>query len=160
MSRDPAHIAVQSRAPVPVEIARQSDREIGCAGPQERIMADKKMVFIAFPIEDVRIRDLIKGQSLNTESPFEYIDMSVTEPYDEEWKKRVRTRILRSAGVIAIVTKNSVSSAGQKWEIQCAKEEKKPLLGLWAYNEDRTKLVGVNTVVWSWSNIAAFINSI
>ena len=56
-------------------------------------MATKKTVFIAFAIEDVSQRDLLKGQSLNTESPFEYIDMSVKEPYDSAWKKRVRTRI-------------------------------------------------------------------
>jgi hypothetical protein len=42
-------------------------------------MTDKKVVFIAFAIEDVRMRDLIKGQSLHTDSPFEYIDMSVKE---------------------------------------------------------------------------------
>ena len=123
-------------------------------------MADKKVVFVAFAIEDVRIRDLLKGQSLNTDSPFEYIDMSVSEAYDEEWKKRVRTRILRSDGVIAIVSKNSLTSTGQKWEIQCAKDEKRPLRGFWAYQDDRTNLVGVNTVVWTWPNIAAFINSL
>lgn len=121
-------------------------------------MAVKKVVFLAFAIEDVRIRDLIKGQSLHTDSPFEYVDMSVKEAYDEEWKKRVRTRILRSDGVIAIVSKNSLTSTGQKWEIQCAKEEKRPLRGVWAYQEDRTNLVGVNTIVWTWENIAAFIN--
>jgi hypothetical protein len=123
-------------------------------------MADKKLVFIAFAIEDVRIRDLIKGQSLHTDSPFEYVDMSVKEAYDEEWKKRVRTRILRSDGVLAVVSKNSLTSTGQKWEIQCAKEEKKQLRGFWAYTGDRTNLVGVYTVVWSWANIAAYINSI
>ena len=124
------------------------------------MMANKKVAFVAFAIEDVRIRDLIKGQSLHTDSPFEYIDMSVKEAYDEEWKKRVRTRILRSDGVIAIVSKNSLTSTGQKWEIQCAKEEKKSLRGFWAYKEDRTNLVGVNTVVWTWDNIAAFIDSL
>jgi hypothetical protein len=123
-------------------------------------MADKKVVFVAFAIEDVRVRDLLKGQSLHTDCPFEYIDMSVGEAYDDEWKKRVRTRILRSDGVIAIVSKNSITSSGQKWEIQCAKEEKKPLRGVWAYKEDRTNLVGVNTVVWTWENIAAFIDSL
>ena len=49
-------------------------------------MADKKVVFVAFAIEDVRIRDLIKAQSLLTDTPFEYVDMSVKEPYDEDWK--------------------------------------------------------------------------
>ena len=38
-------------------------------------MAAKKVIFVAFAIEDVRIRDMIKGQSLHTNSPFEYVDM-------------------------------------------------------------------------------------
>lgn len=123
-------------------------------------MADKKVVFVAFAIEDESIRNMIKGQSLNTDSPFEYIDMSVKEAYDEEWKKKVRTRIIRSDGVLVIVSKNSVNSSGQKWEIQCAKEEKKKIRGIWAYKEDRTDLAGVNTMVWTWDNIAAWIDSL
>ncbi len=123
-------------------------------------MADKKVIFVAFAIEDARIRDMIKGQSLHTDSPFEYIDMSVKEAYDEEWKKKVRTRILRSDGVLVIVSKNSLNSSGQKREIQCAKEEKKKIRGIWAYKEDRTDLAGVNTTVWTWPNIAAWIDSL
>jgi hypothetical protein len=121
-------------------------------------MADKKTIFVAFAIEDERIRDMIKGQSLNTATPFEYIDMSVREAYTEEWKKKVRTRILRSHGVLAIVSKNSLASSGQKWEIQCAKDEKIPVRGIWAYKEDRTNLPGVNTMVWTWDNIASWID--
>lgn len=123
-------------------------------------MPDKKIVFVAFAIEDVRIRDMIKGQSLLTASPFEYVDMSVKEAYDEDWKKKVRTRILRSSGVLVIVSKNSLDSSGQKWEIQCAKEENKKIRGIWAYKDDRTDLTGVNTMVWNWVNIAAWIDSL
>lgn len=123
-------------------------------------MADKKVVFIAFAIEDEKQRDLLKGQSLNTKSPFEYIDMSVKEPYDKDWKDRVRTRIKRSDGVIALVSKNSLKSSGQKWEIQCAKEEGKKIRGIWAYTDDRTNLEGVNTRVWTWDNIKEFIDSL
>lgn len=65
----------------------------------EKHVADKKVIFVAFAIEDERQRDLLKGQSLNTNSPFEYVDMSVKEPYDYDWKDRVRTRIRRSDGV-------------------------------------------------------------
>lgn len=115
-------------------------------------MADKKVIFIAFAIEDERARDFLKGQSLHTKTPFEFVDMSVKEPYNEEWKKRVRTRILKSDGVLAVVSKNSLSSSGQKWEITCAKDEKKKLRGIWAYKEDRTALQGVNTMVWTWDN--------
>ena len=123
-------------------------------------MADKKIVFIAFAIEDETQRDFLKGQSLNTKSPFEYIDMSVKEAYDENWKARVRTRIKRSDGIIILVSKNSLTSSGQKWEIECAKEEKKKILGIWAYTDDRTNIVGVNTKVWTWDNIKDFIDSI
>src|SRR3954454_1549829 len=108
-------------------------------------MADKKTVFIAFAIEDKTQRDFLVGQSWNSKTPFEFIDMSVKEPYDKDWKERVRTRIKRSHGVIALISKNSLTSAGQKWEIQCAREEKKPLRGIWAYTEDRTKVEGVAT---------------
>jgi hypothetical protein len=86
--------------------------------------------------------------------------MSVKEAYDEEWKKRVRARILRSDGVLAIVSKNSLTSSGQKWEIQCAKDEKKPVRGIWGYTDDRTNLVGVDTMVWTWDNIANWIDSL
>jgi hypothetical protein len=123
-------------------------------------MADKKVVFVAFAIEDERQRDFLKGQSLNTRSPFEYIDMSVKEAYDEDWKTKVRTRIRRSDGVIALISKNSLKSTGQKWEIVCAKEEKKPIRGIWAYSDDRTQVDGVKTVVWTWDNISNFIDSL
>jgi hypothetical protein len=123
-------------------------------------MADKKVVFIAFAIEDERQRDFLKGQSLNTKSPFEYVDMSVKQPYDNEWKDRVRTRIRRSDGVIVLVSKNSLTSTGQKWEIECAREEGKKIRGIWAYTNDRTDLAGVNTKVWTWDNIKDFIDSL
>jgi len=123
-------------------------------------MADKKVVFVAFAIEDERQRDFLKGQSLNTKSPFEYVDMSVKEAYSSKWKERVRTRIRRSDGVIALVSKNSLSSSGQKWEITCAREEKKRVLGIWAYKDDRTNLKGVRTVVWTWDSIKDFIDSL
>jgi hypothetical protein len=122
-------------------------------------MADK-IVFIAFAIVDEKIRDLITGQALNTKTPFEYTDMSVKEAYDEEWKKKVRTRILRSHGVLVVVSKNSLNSVGQKWEIQCAQDEKKKIKGIWGYTGDRTNIVGVNTMVWTWDNLKDWIDTL
>ncbi|OBJ86611.1 TIR domain-containing protein [Mycobacterium asiaticum] len=123
-------------------------------------MTDTKVIFIAFAIEDERQRDFLKGQSLHPRAPFEFIDMSVKEPYDSGWKDKVRTRIRRSHGVIVLVSKNSLSSTGQKWEIQCAKDEGKPLRGIWAYKDDRTNLPGVTTYEWSDANISNFIDSL
>ena len=123
-------------------------------------MADKKMVFVAFAIEDERQRDFLKGQSLNTRSPFEYVDMSVKEAYSSGWRERVRTRIRRSDGVVALVSKYSLASSGQKWEVACAREEGKRVLGIWAYRDDRTEVLGVRTVAWSWDSIADFVDSL
>lgn len=123
-------------------------------------MAEKKVIFVAFAIEDERQRDFLKGHTKLAHCPFEYVDMSVKEAYDKDWKDRVRTRIRRSHGVIVLVSKNSLSSTGQKWEIECAKEEGKPILGIWAYTEDRTVLAGITTRVWTWDTIGDFIDRV
>jgi len=123
-------------------------------------MADKKVVFVAFAIEDETQRNFLKGQSLHPWAPYEFIDMSVKEAYDKDWKDRVRTRIKRSDGVIVLVSKNSLKSSGQKWEIACSKEEKKRIRGIYAYSDDRTNLEGVNTFAWNDKNISDSIDSL
>lgn len=123
-------------------------------------MTQTKIVFVAFAIEDQRQRDFLKGQTLHPRAPFEFIDISVKEPYDSNWKDRVRARIRRSHGVIVLVSKNSLTSTGQKWEITCAREEGKKVKGIWAYSNDRTNIPGVATVVWSDANISSFIDSL
>lgn len=123
-------------------------------------MAEKKVVFIAFAIEDEAQRNLFVGQRLHPRSPYEFIDMSVKEPYDENWKDRVRTRIKRSDGVIILVSESSLQSSGQKWEIKCAKEEGKKICGIWAYSADRTQIDGVTTYTWTDTNISGFIDTL
>jgi hypothetical protein len=115
---------------------------------------------VAFAIEDKHQRDLLKGQSLHPRQPFEFVDMSVKEPYDYNWKDRVRTRIKRSDGVIVLVSRNSLRSSGQTWEIQCAKDERRPIRGIWAYQNDRTQISGVSTYAWNDTNISGFIDSL
>lgn len=122
-----------------------------------------KRVFIAFAKEDERIRDLIKGQSLHTGTPFEYIDMSVKQAYSSAWKTKVRTRIRGCDGVIALLSKSSLRAAGEKWEIECAVEEKKPLLGLFIYKNDRSKPAEMGSrpcITWTWDGIADFIRKL
>jgi hypothetical protein len=123
-------------------------------------LADKKVIFVAFPIEDERQRDFLKGQSLLTKCPFEYTDMSVKEAYVSDWKEKVRTRIRRCDGVIVLVSKNSLNSTGQKWEIACAKEENKKIYAIWAYSDDRTELPGITAHVWTWDGVQRFIDKL
>ena len=123
-------------------------------------MAAKKVIFVAFAIEDEGQRDLLKGQSLHPRSPFEFIDMSVKEKYETDWKEKVRTRIKRSDGVIVLVSKNSAAATGQKWEIACGKDERKKMLGISAYSTDKSTVEGLQTVAWSDANISGFIDSL
>ena len=129
--------------------------------PLARKKKMKKTVFVAFSMKDKTQRDFLRGQSLHTRSPFEYIDMSVKEPYlSHEWKQKVRTRIKRSHGVIALISKNSLTSTGQEWEIECAREEGKKILGISAYRDDQTKYPGIRTYNWTWPNVTNFINGL
>ena len=123
-------------------------------------MADRKVIFVAFPIEEEQARNFLKAQALNTRSPFDYIDMSVKEAYDEGWKEKVRTRIRRSDGVIALISKHSLTSTGQKWEIKCAQEEGVPVLGIRIRKDDATTMPGIVNQAWTWENIANFIDKL
>jgi hypothetical protein len=126
-------------------------------------MADKKIVFIAFAIEDEAQRNLFTGQSVHPKTPFEFIDMSVKEAYESDWKTKVQTRIRRSHGVILLVSSNSLKSDGQKWEVECAKAEGKKIMGVWCYSDDRTNpafMNGIKISEWTWQAIANFIDTL
>lgn len=157
-----AYEALSTDEKVALKAAAAGALWVGLQEARGRTMANKR-VFIAFAKEDERIRDLVKGQSLNTDSPFEYVDMSVKKAYDSEWKKKVWTRIKGSDGVIALLSKNSLTASGEKWEITCAVEEEKPLLGLYIYKNDRSKppeMGSAKAIVWTWDGIAKFIDSL
>src|SRR5207249_5871702 len=51
----------------------------------KRVVATSKTVFIAFAKEDETTRNLFTGQRVNSSTPFEFIDMSVKQPYVTEW---------------------------------------------------------------------------
>jgi len=126
-------------------------------------MASTKVVFIAFAKEDEGSRNLFSGQRVHPDTPFEFTDMSVKEPYSAEWKERVRTRVKRSDGVIALISSSTPAASGQLWEIKCAVEEKKPLVGIWLEKDYRTKPAEMGSApckLWTWDNVANFIDSL
>jgi MTH538 TIR-like domain (DUF1863) len=126
-------------------------------------MATTKVVFIAFAKEDESSRNLFSGQRVHPDTPFEFTDMSVKEPYSSEWKEKVRTRVRRSDGVIALISSNTPKATGELWEIECAIEEGKPLLGIWIEDGYRTKPTAMGSApckTWTWDNVADFIDSL
>lgn len=123
-----------------------------------------KRVFVAFAIEDVELKRLFTGQAKHDRTPFEFTDMSVKEPWDEAWKAKCRSRIKGCDGVIALISKNLKNASGARWEIKCAKEEGKPLLGVYIGGagilDVPDELMGVKKVEWTWSSIEEFISSL
>lgn len=128
-------------------------------------MAKNNRIYMAFAIEDKRYRDFLVGQARNERSPFEFVDMSAKEPWDEKWKTNCRTRIKSCDGVIALVSANTAKAEGALWEVRCAKEERVPVLGVYCTSDNRPMLLpaelsGVRVVDWTWPNIASFIASL
>lgn len=100
---------------------------------------------------------------MNAKTPFEFIDMSVKEPYDSGWKEKTRIRIKGSDGVIALISSNTPAADGELWEIFCAVAEDRPLLGIWIEDGYRTKPPEMGNApcrTWTWPNIADFIDGL
>lgn len=120
-------------------------------------------VFIAFASEDKAQRDLLKGQAKNANSEFDYVDMSVKEPYDSAWKTKTKERIKRSHGIIALLSRNSENADGEKWEVECAIDLGKPLLGIYAYDSDRSVpsyFPRGKVRDWTHDNLKKFLDSL
>jgi len=128
-------------------------------------MAVKNRIFISFAIEDKWAKEYLVGQAKNDKSPFEFVNMSVNEPFDEKWKTQCRSRIKGCDGVIAFVSKNTSKADGAIWEVKTAKEEKIPVLAVYTSADDRpstlpSEYTGVKKVAWTWANIKAFLDSL
>lgn len=124
-----------------------------------------KRIFISFAKEDSNLRDLLVGQARNNDSPFEFVDMSVKQAWDNAWKTNCRRKIKGCDGVIALITKNTKNADGELWEIKCAKEEGIPCLGIWG-NDNHSGVSIPNELSssqmrdWTWSNISSWLNRI
>jgi hypothetical protein len=126
-------------------------------------MAEVKLAFLAFAKEDEAAKNLFLGQRKLADTLYDWNDMSVKEPYSTAWKERVRTRVRRSDGVIALISSDTPAADGQLWEITCAVDEGKPLLGVWIENVYRTRpteMAGAPCVAWTWPSVGKFIESL
>ena len=131
----------------------------------DKKVKSKKRIFISFAIEDVEFRDYLVEQARKKHSPFDFIDMSVKQEWNQdEWKKRCRTKIKRSHGVIALLSKNTHKAGGARWEIKCAIEEKIPIVGMHIKKNERgavpIELQNEEIIIWSWGNIEKFIKNL
>lgn len=127
-------------------------------------MVDKrKRVFIAFAVQDKTYRDFLVGHARHPKTPFDFVDMSVKEPWDVNWKTNCRSRVKGCDGVIALISKNTANADGELWEIKCAYDEGVPVMLMWINDERPTlpvSLSGKRINVWSWDNLESFIDNL
>jgi hypothetical protein len=128
-------------------------------------MATKNRIFISFAIEDKWAREYLVGQAKNDKSPFEFVNLSLSEPFDEKWKTQCRSRIKGCDGMIAFVSKNTAKATGAIWEVKAAKEESVPVIAVYTTTDDRpatlpTEYTGVKKVGWTWPNIKTFLDGL
>lgn len=123
-----------------------------------------KRIFTSFAIEDKVMRTLFVGQAKLQEVPYDIVDMSVKKPWDSAWKTNCRARIKSCDGVVVLITKNLKNADGAIWEINCAKEEGIPLLGVYmigaSSSDAPAELFGTKKIAWTWDGIAEFVNSL
>ena len=127
-------------------------------------MAKNYRIFISFAAEDSQYRDFLKGQAKNEKSPFDFIDMSVKQPWDAKWKTQCRIKIKGCDGAIALLSKNTYNADGARWEMRCANEESVPLIGVRIRKDESiqipSELSGKRVINWTWTGIGTFLNSL
>ena len=123
----------------------------------------KTRTFISFDYDhDARLKDLLVGQSKNTDSPFEITDMSIKEAVTDDWKKKARTRIKGCDVVVVICGEHTDTATGVSAELKIAKDESVAYFLLAGYSDKTCKkptaAASTDKVYnWTWDNLKKLI---
>ena len=87
----------------------------------------KKRVFISFDYDnDKDLKELLVGQSKNSDTPFDIADCSLKEVLRGNWKEKVREKIKKVNAVAVICGKHTANASGVNAEVKIAQEERVP----------------------------------
>ena len=123
----------------------------------------KKRVFTCFDFDhDEDLRNLLVGQSKNSDSPFEMADWSVKEEMEGDWKKEVRTRIRAADLVIVMCGQYTDTATGVSAELEIAQEEKKEYFLLKGRSDKTCKNPKAakstdKMYAWTWDNLKKLV---
>lgn len=121
----------------------------------------KKRVFTSFDFDyDEDLRNLLVGQSRNSDSPFEMADWSLKEPFTGDWKEKIRTRIKKCDLVIVICGEHTDKATGVNEELRITQEESIPYFLLYGHSgktcvKPKTAKSGDKIYKWTWDNLKA-----
>ena len=96
----------------------------------------QKRVFISFDFDnDKQLRGSLIAQARDLKLPFNLVDSSVQEPFDEKWRAQVRERIRKSNLVIVICGRHTHQAKGVEAEVSITRELNKPYFLLTGYRK-------------------------
>ena len=124
----------------------------------------KKRTFISFDYDhDSDLKNLLVGQSRNSDSPFEIVDMSIKEAISSNWKDKARRRIKGCDVVIVICGTNTNTATGVAAELKITQEEGVSYFCLKGRSDKKCVFLnGVKSTdkmyTWTWDNLKKLIN--
>ena len=117
----------------------------------------KKKVFISFDFDqDKVLKDLLIGQSHNSDCPFEVIDSSLKEAAPERnWEEKAGEKILHADRVIVLVGAQTHRAAGVLKEVNLARKHHKKIVQIIGHKNGHYKRVPGAGVLyrWTWDNL-------
>ncbi len=92
----------------------------------------KSRVFISFDYDnDKGIKELLVGQSKNSDTPFEIADWSIKDHLTGDWKEKARAKIKKTDQVVVLCGQKNAT--GVNAEVKLAQEESIPYFLLKGY---------------------------
>ena len=122
----------------------------------------KKRTFISFDYDhDARLKDLLVGQSKNSDSPFEIADYSIKSA-SPDWKSKALTRIKGCDVVIVLCGEHTDTATGVSTELKIAQEQSVPYFLLKGYSNATCKKPSAAKSTdkiynWTWDNLKKLI---
>lgn len=126
----------------------------------------KRNVFISFAYEDIDEVNLLRAHAKNENSPIEFNDWSVSEPFDSDRaayiKQKVAERINQSAVTVVYLSSASAQSKWVRWEIEQSLARGKRVIGVYKGNTPPSVLPDAITAnglqVVPWTQLANVIS--
>jgi len=120
-----------------------------------------RRTFISYDYDyDARLKDLLIGQSKNTDSAFEINDWSIKQA-SSTWRDDARKRIKASGLVIVLCGKHAHQATGVATELAIAQEEGVSYFLLAGYKGESTRPTtaksGDKLYTWTWDNLKALV---
>lgn len=112
--------------------------------------------FLSFVEEDLNLVNLFRGQAKNESFDLEFEDYSIKEPFDSRNAdyigRGIINQIKRSTLTICLYGPNTHKSNWVNWELKKTLAMKKPIMGIYLYDDGRIKYYPASLEKWSRIN--------